>query len=374
MDSASQGTTTGGGALAVDVSLEFLKFVRHHFLSKVLRCTPSGRQQSAIMLLLPDALCLLSHRGGLHTYVPLKNLVAISVYPRARMCFHVKRRHDLLITCTQQPRLVNAVSQLFLGLTGTQLPVHQDESPPSLDSLQLRPSSDFHACVPPSLMRTLRAAALSAASFGAATAAAALVDPNAEHPTQSLPNYTSPIPHRIASRHQDTAAPLHGDLHNSSFEVQDGVGFSNGGGESTLDARSRDVLHHVGTMLHGNAVGSARCSPLFADPSSGSTILVVESTASSTVLTVPAYRSLWEYLTVLSERLPGATAPPAVFVKCVEWPHKQLTIHSRLFHQTMLLFADEHPHMVTLQKRRTDEGHQFDGSVLWLSLMETSGR
>jgi hypothetical protein len=357
MDTASTATGGAGGVVHTDLSLEYLKFVRHHFLSKVFRCTPSGRQQSAVLLLLPDALCLLTHRGGLHTYIPLKHLVAISLYPRARMCFHVKKRHDLLITCTQQPRLVSAVAQLFLGLTGALLPVHQDEAPPSLETLQLRPSADYHPCVPAALLRTLRSAAITAASFGTVNAVAALVDPTGA-PTDHLNGGAAAHNPRA---HRDALS-----LDNSSF-LADATP-----PRASSTSAPAGVAEEASRLLHGGVAGSTRCSPLFADPSSGATILVVESTSSTTVLTVPAYRSVWEYLAVLAERIPGGTQSPTVIVKCVEVPHKQVAIHSRLFHQTMLLLAEEHPHMVTLQKRRTDEGHHFDGSVLWLSLLETS--
>ncbi|CUE69155.1 Hypothetical protein, putative [Bodo saltans] len=208
------------------------------------------------------------------------------------------------------------------------------------------------------MLRTLRSAAITAASFGTVNAVAALVDPSGPPADQVVPSGTTRPSHVFRD-----ASVLDSSLFPTELSVPRA---------SSISAGPSGVAEEASRLLHGGVAGSTRCSPLFADPSSGATILVVESTSSATVLTVPAYRSVWEYLAVLSESIPGGAASPTVIVKCVEFPHKHVAIHSRLFHQTMLLFAEEHPHMVTLQKRRTEEGHHFDGSVLWLSLLETS--
>lgn len=338
------------------MALEYLKFLRHHFLARVSKTTPSGRQQSAVLLITHDALCLLSNRGGLHTYVALRDVVAVTVFSRARVCIHAKQRHDVLLTCSQQPRLVSILSQLFLGLTGATLPIHQDDSVPSMERLSLRPMADWQSRVPKSLVDALRSAALSAASFATTAAAGALVDPTASaSPDTRLFNRSSLAADASGVSYKSAASPCAAAT-TSASQIAVVVG----------QQRSSAAVGAAGS----SSFGSAAPHNVFSDVSSGLTIIVVDS--SSSTVTLPILHSVWMYLRAAASSLPGARDGPCVTVRCVERPKDVISLNAGLLHQTLAIFAEAQPHMVTLQKRRTDEGHHFEGQVFWSSLSEAS--
>ena len=89
-----EGATGGGEGSAATPQLDIpgfhlLSSLPCHLATRVNKVTPSGRLQSAVLVILSDALLLCSNRGGLHRYVPLTRLRGVTVFPRGRVLFHV---------------------------------------------------------------------------------------------------------------------------------------------------------------------------------------------------------------------------------------------------------------------------------------------
>lgn len=355
--------------MRTDAAFAFVRHMGHHFVAQVAKTTPSGRQQSAVFVIFSDCVCLLTNRGGLHRYVPLRQVVGVTVFPRARLCIHVAQAHDLLITCTQQPKLLTVLQSLFVGLTGSKLTVHVDENAPTLDRLTLRPTTEWKAEVPGYFLQALKEASLAAALESASAAEMVLANPlqptRAATATSALPS----APYANGTQQQTATSLLSGGETTSTAtaSVPDG-------------ASAATAVGHVMAPPSRILLGPRSDSPLpdaSHDVQRKLCLLVIETDLST--ITVPSPTSLWEYLKAASQLMPGASSEPTVSVSCLSGDsnHGALKMNSALMHQTMTVFATAQPHMVTLQRRThggiDGEGHHFDGSIFWASLAETAG-
>ena len=341
------------------VGVELLRFTRHHMVTRVARVTPSGRQQTAILAVLPEAVCLLSNRGGLHSYIGIATLASITVHPRSRLCFHSRERHDLLLVAPQAPKIVSTLSKLFAGMTGRELPLRQEEQPPLLDRLRLRPDAHFIGKVPPALVRSLREVAEHLDRYSASSALSALVDINPSSAPQAAPLDHYVAPHGAAER-KASLAPHVATGEKASAEF----------GKLLKDHRNEEIIDvPIDVPLQSPERASSK-SPSRKAAARALTILVVQN--GNSLFTLPAVVSVWKYICYCAEHLPGAQQPPVAAVHCVEAPLEKKRINVGLLHQTLAMFAESRPHIVTLQKQVTGEGHQFDGKLFWTSLMSTS--
>jgi len=336
--------------LLLDPAFALLRSVRHVFAARVMKMTPSGRLQTAVLVLLPDQLCVCSNRGGLNTIVPLPSVVALTCFPRGKLAIHMQNRHDLVLSTTYVSRLATLIPQLVLGLTGRPIPVHQEERPAVVENLTLRPDSRFIGHVPKSLGDAVRNArqvhavtvlndAIRNLTTGTTTTIAAT--PLKEDSTSG----------GHVRRVQDAAVPPNED--STAVPSQP---------TTTAAARGPPADSVAGS---GSIIGGSSGPPL--------TMLLIQTKKGT--ITTPAPASIWHYFQQAALRLPilhsTMTAQPtsttAMFdVRCVERPdHAAVRLPGAFVCETMLVLSAQCPHTATFQNAQSRDGHTFDSEVLW---------
>lgn len=83
-------------------AFEFIRFLPHQHATAVQRVSPTGRLQRGALVLLSDAIALLSPRGGLNQYLPLSKLHSVTNYAQfGALCLHASPyesdAHDMLL-------------------------------------------------------------------------------------------------------------------------------------------------------------------------------------------------------------------------------------------------------------------------------------
>jgi hypothetical protein len=352
-------TTEVSNPLYDSPGFQFLRSIRHHFAGRVHKATPSGRQQSAVLVVVPECLVICSNRGGFHTAVLLDDIVAVTIYPRGKLLLHIRGRHEIMLTTMQVTRIVSVLQQLLAGLSGRQLPVHQDDKAPVLEQLRLKPDVSFVARVPHRVVEAFKRAAVDIARLAVADAQRQLVDP-AGREQEANPTRIENTPAQL------TAHEL----------VEKETFFQSVGPREAAASRATDDAVSAGSSKQSAApkrqsgTGSRRKE--LDELTNTLTILIVRS--GNSIITLPATRSLWLYLSTASAMLPGCKDPPTVTVQCVDSPlaTPPSVMSADCLAQIMSQFARERPHTVTLQKSSAGEGHHFDAQVFWHSMVTES--
>ena len=355
---------------------EFLHSIRHHFAGRVQKTTPSGRQQSAVLVIVPECLVLCSNRGGFHTAVMLEDIVAATVYPRGKFVLHIRGRHELLLTAMHVTRVIAVLQHLLAGQSGRQLPIHHEDKPPVLDQLRLRPDISFVASVPHRIVESFKRAAMDGAGKVVADAHRALVDPQLEAMRLGAAEhngFTSPQ-QGVSSGGVSRSDPLTSQQLVEKQVLFSHIASSEAGGAKAAEAASTSSHNYSTTTGRRQADGmsgtnSAARRKELDELSRTLTILIVRTGTS--VITFPGTRSLWLYLSTASKLLPGCQQAPTLTVQCVDAPlsSQPAVISVDFIAQVMGQFAREKQHTVTLQKTSSGEGHHFDAHVFWTSML-----
>lgn len=366
-----------GEQISTFPGFEFLSSLRHHFAGRVHKSTPSGRQQSAVLVILPECLCLCSNRGGFNTTIDLDKIVGITVFPRGKFVILSRGRHDLLLTSTQVSRIVGVVQHLVLGLTGRPLAVYSDDAP-HLEHLRLRPDANYNALVPFGIAKSIREAQIGSVRAAVQSAQGALVDPLGQSSdvqqevlqrdkqkfSRNKLVASAANPSRFVDAAQGSALSSNGIVSPSPLQAAPSSNTS-----ANTPVYPQQPSSPSGAPAPGGTtlnISSPQRLKEASDTAKALTILVIN--AGQSTITIPAPMSLWTYLNASSVMLPGGRQHPTAKVLCVEEPSRPIQLAMELLFQTLVQFSVEVPHIVTLQKIASGEGHHFDGNVFWNSL------
>lgn len=343
---------------------DFLRNVPHHYVGRASKVTPSGRLQSAVVVLLSDAMLVCSNRGGIHRHFYIRDIEAVTLYPRGRIYFSIDSRtnsafqggnsaaasrptapkaeetttHNMLLTTLGNTKLVTILAQLYAGLTGRSLPQSEEEAPPTLSELRLRPASSSPGKVPSELTELLRLAKAknSLETIEAAEAAAQPAKPAAAASWM-------PRPGGRDEKHDDPTS-----IRLSALQAE------------TLTRRQRPF-----SLPHDDERGAAAGAFLSATgtlpaPSGHDLgIAMVRFANRGLTATFAAHRSLWRYLHAVAEQLPGAQQAPLVQLSFVAPPSTAtapdkatVSLCEPLFRVVMQQYTPLVPHTVSVETGR----------------------
>jgi hypothetical protein len=357
------------------VGFEFLKFLRHHYVCEVSKLTPSGRLQSAVLVILPDAVVLCSHRGGIHRYIPFLKLAGIEQLPRGRVLFRVREEHNLLLSIPSHTKVVAAVAQLHAGLRASVLPITTNDTMPLFSTLELRPSSQYVSTIPKSLQNAIQLAyanRVKALVTDTKRKLLGISTPEAENNNRSPFRSEGELRGRAfgAATGEASGGAAQDNSLLASRQYSDGEPPSPSRPPSVPNV-ARSPSSQGSTLAQWRAASAAYLqlkSPRTSQEAEEAeetaldlTILIASNRGLS--MTFPALVSLWRYFQFISAHLPGGRQAPVLEVRCVEG--NAINLNEGLFYQTLQQFAVAVPHTVTLRRGTSGEGVNFDGEVFW---------
>jgi len=379
-------SSRGAGDEELYGCFQFLHALRHHYYGRANKVTPSGRLQTAVVVLLSDALLLCSNRGGLHRYIPLAEVASVTMYLRGRMLVRPVSgascgSHALLLSFIGCDKLVRQMTLLYSGLCGRDLAVEYAREQPDVASLGLRPHDGAPAPVPVRLVHAVRLASVQAAATAVDKATtharAASAAGTGGGPAGPLP---LPVEVQALARDADDAVPG-----TATMQPRHATPFFLPRCEAAAAAK-------VGEP--GPSADALKTDPLG--------ICVATLDGGRTVATFPALASLWAYLRVAAAHQPGAQQPPMAQLRYVGCPPPQLStlaplatapttaanvsggggpaaqglggcgsaaLNASLLRSLLGAYSRQVSHFVTVQRSAVVGGHpvttQEDGELFW---------
>ena len=384
----------GDETLAPIGCFDFLTALRHHYIGRASKVTPSGRLQSAIIVVLDDTLCPCSNRGGLHRCIVLRDIQSVVQYPRGRLLFRVGAvnardaegsmktlpQHNLMLSTIGYDKLLHTVARLYSGIVGAALKVEVEQrQPPPAHHLGLRPVESRKGAVPRYVAEAIKLArteaslravgvSLAAANETASTAAESFAEGYEQargpgHQSNAPTAWSkAPAPGTTASGHRPLSFPQEVKDAAAVAALANAPMLASWRQEAELsESRQRHRGYPAGPDGQRVTDDPHAFNPGFCATGDELAILVVTHAHNGGAgpmvhVTFPAHTSLISYLFASARLLPGAKQPPHATIEALLPPPGassgdalRVAMSEVLLRQILRGYAAAVPHTLTVE-------------------------